>query len=589
MRIELECAVQSIALVKEAHHAQLVDVSGVFEKELRAGRFAEDPLRRRSVFPALVAHPKCRERPEPHRARKVVARLHAKTESVALHGVAAEGVEIGSDFDGTLDDISRAGEHGKAFHELVLGHALDGVHHPIRVGRTWSQWRGADVLPFFFQHLVGPFGKAHVPGARPRGIWPALGHLESGVHNGLVAVNAHAPFAQADVGEVFFPGQNPPPIVLRVRLTPRIVAHKVDVGPFTDFGLYMLQPQRDRVDPHFPLEGQFPPSSRHKSEVKARVCVEHRCVQNVVAVVDVAPVVQWTCERLVQQEHLILVEVDVQKLGLHARGVFAVLHPRGPGGFNAFFAAAPLGSLRPGHLGDEEGQGDSVLGGVKLVPDPGKGSPKSTLREFFGVVVQGHLLDFIEPVVQGRNAGGIVAFLGFGHPLHQGFGGVNRLFVWPNDGRLKVHAARLQGDVDDLRHPALERDGLALVPQGGIGGPRHPDVSCVQGVGPVHIGHGSNGRAVEADVHKRQRLACGSVKDTARDGRLGVTQPGHAGQHQDGETTHQLARRLSCRRAIQMPNSYSTNTGNETRIWLVTSGGVMTAERAKIPTSACRR
>ena len=60
-------------------------------------------------------------------------------------------------------------------------------------------------------------------------------------------------------------------------------------------------------------------------------------------------------------------------------------------------------------------------------------------------------------------------------------------------------------------------------------------------------------------------------------------------QHPCQQPRGQRARRLSCLRAIQMPISYSNNTGMDTRIWLVTSGGVMTAERAKMATNACLR
>ena len=38
-----------------------------------------------------------------------------------------------------------------------------------------------------------------------------------------------------------------------------------------------------------------------------------------------------------------------------------------------------------------------------------------------------------------------------------------------------------------------------------------------------------------------------------------------------------------------MPSSYNNRTGNDTKIWLVTSGGVITADNAKMPTKAWRR
>ena len=52
--VERQGAVEAIPLVEEAHHAQLVNVPGVFEEQLRAGGLAEDPLGGRTVLPTAV-------------------------------------------------------------------------------------------------------------------------------------------------------------------------------------------------------------------------------------------------------------------------------------------------------------------------------------------------------------------------------------------------------------------------------------------------------------------------------------------------------------------------------------------------------
>ena len=192
-------------------------------------------------------------------------------------------------------------------------------------------------------------------------------------------------------------------------------------------------------------------------------------------------------------------------------------------------------------------------------------------------------------MVQCWNLGGIVVFLGVGHALHQWFGRVDRFFVRPNDRRFQIDAARLERNIDDLRDPALDGNGLVLVAQGRVRDAGHPRGARVEGVHALHVGHGPDGRACERHVDKRKRRPCFAVKDPAGHRGLGCGAEPQPPQHPCQQPRGQRARRLSCLRAIQMPISYSNNTGMDTRIWLVTSGGVMTAERAKMATNACLR
>ena len=133
-----------------------------------------------------------------------------------------------------------------------------------------------------------------------------------------MAVDAHPAFPQTDVREVLFSAEDPAVVEVLVGLAEGVVADEVDVGTFTDFGLHMLQAKGQGVDPHFAFKGQLTPAPRHKGKVKAGAILVVEGVEDVVAVVDVAPVVKWTCESTVQQEHLVFVEVDVQKFRLHA-------------------------------------------------------------------------------------------------------------------------------------------------------------------------------------------------------------------------------------------------------------------------------
>ena len=136
----------------------------------------------------------------------------------------------------------------------------------------------------------------------------------------------------------------------------------------------------------------------------------------------------------------------------------------------------------------------------------------------------------------------------------------------------------------------MQGDGLALVPQGGdhqFGDPFRASLKAVQ---PFDVGHGAEVGAGETDVDERQGQARLAVKDTAGDRGLAPHGQGQQqGKARGQKLGHQRARRLSWRRAIQMPNSYNSNTGSDTKIWLVTSGGVITADKAKMPTKAWRR
>ena len=95
-------------------------------------------------------------------------------------------------------------------------------------------------------------------------------------------------------------------------------------------------------------------------------------------------------------------------------------------------------------------------------------------------------------------------FLGVGHALHQRLGRVDRFFVRPNDRRFQIDAARLERNIDDLRDPALDGNGLVLVAQEEYE-MRVTRVVPVEGVHALHVGHGPNGRACERHVDKRKR------------------------------------------------------------------------------------
>ena len=471
--------------------------------------------------------------------------MDAQTETVALDGVSAVGVEIRADFNGALNDIARSREHGKALEELVLGHALDGVHHPVRVGGSGGERRGPKVRPSFFEHVVGAFGKTHVSRTRPHRIWPRGSRVKVRVDDGLVAVNAHAPFSETDVRQVFFPSEHPSIVVPLVSLTPAVVADKIDLGTLADFGLHMAQAQGQGVDPHFTFKRELPASPWDKGEVKARARSVVEGVEDVVPIVDVPTVVQGACERAVEKQHLVLVQVDVEELRLHTRGVFAVLHPRGPGRFDALFPSATFGAEGSGDFRDEEGQGHAVLGRVEVVPHPCKWTPKTTRWQFLWVVVEGHFLHFIEVVTKRRNARGVVALLGFGHPLHQGLGRVHRFFVRTDHGRFEVHASGLEGDVDDLWNAALEGNGLALVAEGRIRCPRDPCPARVEHVQAFRVGHGADAGAHKAHVDKGKGFTGFPVKDTSRHRRLGGSNPRPQTQPKGEREAHQRVRRLS--------------------------------------------
>ena len=280
-----------------------------------------------------------------------------------------------------------------------------------------------------------------------------------------MAVDAHAAFTQADVGKVLFTRQHPASVLEIEGLAPGIVPDKVDIRPLADFGLHMAEAQCQGVDPHFAFKRQLSASPRYKGQVKAWPVVLLEGVEDVIAVVDVAPVVERTCECPVEQQHLVFVQVDVQKLRLDTRRVFAVLHPSGPCRFHPLFPSPFLGSDRSGRLGHKKWQGHAMLGGVELVPHPGKRPPPLALWPTFWVVVDGHLLQFIKAVGKGRDAAGIVRGLGIRHALHQWFGWIFGFLVRTNHRGFEVHTSRFQGDVDDLGDTSLNGNALSLVPQ----------------------------------------------------------------------------------------------------------------------------
>ena len=75
--VELQGAVQSIALVEETHHPQLVNVPDVLEEDLSSRGPSDNPFCRTAVFPALVHGPICQERLQPDFSGEVVAGLKA--------------------------------------------------------------------------------------------------------------------------------------------------------------------------------------------------------------------------------------------------------------------------------------------------------------------------------------------------------------------------------------------------------------------------------------------------------------------------------------------------------------------------------
>ena len=330
-----------------------------------------------------------------------------------------------------------------------------------------------------------------------------------------------------------------------VGLAPGVVAHEVDVGAFADFGLHMAKAKRQRVDPHLPLEGELAAAAGHKREVEAWTVPVVEGVENVVPVVDVAAVVQGTREGLVQQQHLVLVQVDLEEFGLHARSVLPVLHPGGACGFDALLTASLFGAHRAGDFGHKQLECHPAFRRIKVVPNPGKGPPKSPFRELLGVVVEGDFLHLIEIVVQGRNARRVVGVLGLGHPLHQGLGGVDGLLVRPDHRGLEVHAARLERHVDDLRHVALQGDGLALVAQTRVVGAGDALSSRFKRIHALCIGHGADAGPGKADVHKGKRHPGGAVKHAAGNGGLGVSRHGEGQGEEREDPKHQRARRLS--------------------------------------------
>ena len=360
-----------------------------------------------------------------------------------------------------------------------------------------------------------------------------------------MAVNAHATLAQAHVSEVLLPAKDPAPFVQFVGLAPRVIPHEVHVGAFADFGLHVAQAQSQGVDPHFAFKRQFAPPTRHKRQVEARPVPVIERVEDVVAVVHVSAVVEGAGERAVEQQHLVLVQVDVQKLALHARRVFPVFHPRGTRGLDPFFAPPTFGAQCPRHFRHEEGKGHAVLGGVEVLPNPRKRSPPPPLGPALGVVVDGHLLHVVECVIQRGQARRVVLRFRFGHTLHEWFGGIHRFFVRPYNRGLEVHTTRLKGHVDDLRYAALQRDGLALEPQTRNDHTRHALVACIESVHAFDVGHGAQVGPCEAHIHEGKGFAAFAVKDASGDGGLGGGEDRAASEKKSEKDAHQRPRRLS--------------------------------------------
>ena len=209
------------------------------------------------------------------------------------------------------------------------------------------------------------------------------------------------------------------------------------------------------------------------------------------------------------------------------------------------FSASLFGAHRACDFGHKQRECHPALRGVKVVPNPGKRPPKSPFRELLGVVVEGDFLHLIEIVVQGRDARRVVGVLGLGHPLHQGLGGVDGLLVRPDHCGLEVHAARLERHVDDLRHVALQGDGLALVAQTRVVRPSDALPSCFERIHALPVGHGSDARPGKADVHKGEGHPGGAVKYAAGNGGLGVSRRGEGPGEEREDPKHQRARRLS--------------------------------------------